>query len=329
VQFDEAGDMQGKIAVEEHLIAEGFSAGASMPPDEVELARRMLDTEELRLEEMDASGVEVSVLSLTSPGVQAETSAAAAIEKARGFNDGLAEVVSRHPDRYLGFAAVPLQDPEAAADELERCVTRHGFRGALVNGFTGAEDGDSAIYYDAERFDPFWARAQELGVPVYLHPREALVSQRLAYDGYPEIIRAAWGFGVETATHAIRLILGGVFDRHPQVQVVLGHLGETLPFAIWRLEHRVQMRPHGKSLERPVSAYLRENFHVSTSGNFSSRALIATIAELGADRVLFAADYPYESMREAATWFDAAPINESDRERIGRTNAQRLLALEL
>lgn len=317
--------MENKIAVEEHVITEGFSAGASMPAAEVELAERMVDTEEMRLAEMDASGVSVSVLSLTVPGIQGETDIQAAVDKAVRFNDGLAEVVARHPDRYRGFAAVPLQEPEAAADELERCVTRHGFLGTMVNGFTGAEDGDRATYYDDPRFDPFWARAEELRVPVYLHPREALVSQRLSYHGYEEIVRAAWGFGVETGTHAIRLILGGVFDRHPRVQVVLGHLGEMLPFAIWRLEHRVGLRPYGKRLERPVSSYLRENFYVTTSGHFSSRALIATIAELGADRVLFAADYPYESMREAAQWFDAAPINPTDLARIGRGNAERLL----
>jgi gamma-resorcylate decarboxylase len=319
--------MQDKIAIEEHVITAGFSAGASMPPNEVELAERMVDTEELRLSEMDASGVELSVLSLTCPGVQAETDPQAALDRAVRFNDRLAEVVARHPERYRGFAAVPLQDPEAAADELARCVDRHGFLGAMVNGFTGAEDGDRATYYDHPRFDPFWARAADLGVPVYLHPREALVSQRLAYEGYEEIVRAAWGFGVETGTHAIRLILGGVFDRHPRVQLILGHLGETLPFAIWRLEHRVGLRPYGKTLERPISSYLRENFYVTTSGNFSSRALVATIAELGADRVLFAADYPYESMRQAAEWFDAAPVNPTDRARIGRENALRVLGI--
>lgn len=316
--------MQDKIAVEEHIITEGFSAGASMPPDEPELAERMVETEKLRLAEMDASGVQLSVLSLTAPGIQGETDTRAAVEKAVRFNDHLAEVVARHPDRYRGFAAVALQDPEAAADELERCVTQHGFLGAMVNGFTGGEDDDRATYYDDRRFDPFWERAQALGVPVYLHPREALVSQRLAYEGFPEIVRAAWGFGVETGTHAIRLILGGVFDRHPRLQLILGHLGEMLPFAVWRLEHRVGLRPHGKTLERPVSAYLRENFHVSTSGNFSSRALLATIAELGADRVLFASDYPYESTRQAAAWFDESPVNPSDLARIGRGNAERL-----
>src|SRR5262249_2755958 len=143
----------------------------------------------------------------------------------------------------------------------------------------------------------------------------------------PELTWAAWGFGVETGTHAIRLILSGLFDRHPRLQVVLGHLGETLPFAIWRLQNRFELRPHGKTLERPVSACLRGNFHITTSGTFSTRALEATIAELGADRVLFAVDYPYESNEAGASWFDAAPLSDEDRAKIGRENALRLLGL--
>jgi gamma-resorcylate decarboxylase len=319
--------MLGKIAIEEHFIVPGFSAGASMPPGEPELAERMADLSELRLREMDDSGVERSILSLTSPGVQGEPDAGAAVEAAVRSNDLLAEAIARHPDRFAGFAAVALQDPDGAAAELERCVRDHGFVGALVNGYTGPEDADRAVYHEDPRFDPFWAKAAELGVPVYLHPRESLVSQRLAYEGFPEIIRAAWGFGVETGTHAIRLILGGVFDRHPGLQLILGHLGETLPFAIWRLDHRVSLRPHGRALQRSVTEYLHDNVLVTTSGNFSTRALQATIAELGSDRVLFAADYPYESMREAAEWFDAAPLDDDVRAAIGRENALRLLRL--
>jgi 2,3-dihydroxybenzoate decarboxylase len=224
------------------------------------------------------------------------------------------------------MATVALQDPDAAAAELERCIRDHGFCGVNLNGYTDTADGEG-LYYDDVRCDPFWAKAQELDVPVYLHPREPLPGQRRMYRDFPPLVRAAWGFGVETGGHAIRLILGGVFDRFPALDVVLGHLGETLPFAIWRLEHRVSMTPVAGRLERPISAYLRENFHVSTSGNFSSRALIATILELGADRVMFAVDYPYESMAEGAEWFDGAPINTGDREKIARLNAQRLFRL--
>jgi predicted TIM-barrel fold metal-dependent hydrolase len=313
----------GKIALEEHFGIPDFPVAPPLPPGE--FTERMLDTED-RLAEMDAAGIELMALSLTSPGVQGEPDAGRARELATEANDRLAEIVASHPDRYLGFAAVPLQDPERAADELERTLDL-GFKAALVNGFTSTADPEVGLYYDDPRFEPFWARAEALGVPVYLHPRQALPHAQRIYEGYPELVAAAWGFGVETGTHAIRLILSGLFDRHPRLQVVLGHLGETLPFAIWRLENRFNLRPHGKTLERPVSDYFRENFHVTTSGNFSDRALAATIAELGAERVLFAVDYPYEAIEPGASWFDAAPLDDEQRRLIGRENARRLLRL--
>jgi predicted TIM-barrel fold metal-dependent hydrolase len=319
--------MKAKIALEEHFATDEAQLEHT-PTEEADQRARMLDLDQTRLEEMDANGIELAVLSLTSPGVQGVVDVRAACRLATEVNDRLAEAVARHPDRFLGLASVPLQDPAAAADELERAVTKLGFRGAMVNGYTSTASDSTGIYYDDRRFDVFWGRAEALRVPVYLHPRLALPGQRRIYDGYPELLAASWGFGVETATHAIRLILGGIFDRHPQLQVVLGHLGEMLPFAIWRLEHRVSMRPHGKTLERPLSHYLRENFHVTTSGNFSTRALLGTVLELGVDRVLFAVDYPYESMGEGAGWFDTVPLNDSDRRRIGRENARRLLGLD-
>lgn len=319
--------MNGKIALEEHFAIDPAQLPHT-PPEEVDQRTRILDFDELRIAAMDESGIDISVLSLTSPGVQGEIDQSAAQETAMEANDRLAEAIGRHPDRYVGFAAVSMQDPEAAASELERSIRSLGFKGVLVNGYTSTSDDATGIYYDDRRFDVFWDRAQALNVPVYLHPRLPLPSQRRSYDGYPEILGAAWGFGVETGTHAIRLILGGVFDRYPRLQVVLGHLGEMLPLAAWRLEHRVSLRPYGKSLDRRVSEYLRENFHVTTSGSFSTRALLATVMELGVDRVLFAVDYPFESMTEGAQWFDAAPINESDRRQIGRSNACRLLGLD-
>jgi 2,3-dihydroxybenzoate decarboxylase len=313
----------GKIALEEHFGIPDFPVAPPLPP--AEFTERMLDTK-ARLAEMDAAGIQLMVLSLTSPGVQGEPDVERACELATEANDRLAAVVAAHPDRYVGFAALPLQDPERAADELERCVAL-GFKGAMVNGYTTTADPELGLYYDHPRFESFWARAEALDVPVYLHPRQALPSGQRIYDGYPEIVSAAWGFGVETGTHAIRLILSGLFDRHPRLQVVLGHLGETLPFGVWRLEHRLDLRPHGKRLERPVSGYLRENFHVTTSGNFSDRALAATLAELGPERVLFAVDYPYESIAEGAAWFDAAPLDDATRAQIAHENARRLLRL--
>jgi predicted TIM-barrel fold metal-dependent hydrolase len=317
--------MRGKIAVEEHVAIGEFTVPPLFRGSEIE--RRIGEVDGLRLGEMERHGVEVALLSLTSPGVQAVLEVRSAVELARMANDTLAEMVARHPDHYLGLAALPLQDPEAAAAELERCVRELGFRGAMVNGYTNLGDPDTALYYDDLRFEPFWEQAERLNVPVYLHPREPLPSQRRAYEGYPSLVTAAWGYGVETATHTIRLIVSGLFDRHPRLQVVLGHLGETLPFAIWRLEHVFGRHSPARPLQRPISQYLRENVFVSTSGHFSTRALIATILEMGVDRVLFAADYPYETIAEAAGWFDQAPINEADRSRIGRSNAERLFGI--
>lgn len=317
--------MEGKVAVEEHFGAAQFEV---VPPiSEPELRERMWEWGEVRLGDMDAAGIETMVLSLTSPGAQAEGDPAKAEDVATRSNDLLAEIVRERPDRYVGFASVSMHDAERAAEELERAVTQLGFKGVMLNGYQSLADPNEAIYYDDPGLDPFWERLVALDVPAYLHPRAALPDQQRHYERYPEIISAAWGFGVETGTHVIRMILSGLFDRHPKLQLAIGHLGETLPFAIWRLQHRVQLRPHGRSLERPISAYLRENVIVSTSGNFSTNALHATIAELGADRVLFAADYPYESMIEAAEWFDAVPLDENVRAQIGRENARRLLKL--
>jgi 2,3-dihydroxybenzoate decarboxylase len=317
--------VRGKIALEEHFGSPEFEV---VPPiTEPELRERMWEWDGLRLAEMDEHGIELMLLSLTSPGAQAETDPVRAEDVARRSNDLLAEIVAGHPGRYAGFAAVPMHDAERGADELERAVTKLGFKGAMLNGYQSVGDGSDGLYYDDRRFDPFWERAQTLGVPVYLHPRAALPGQQRHYEQYPEIVSAAWGFGVETGTHAIRIVLSGVFDRFPGAQLVLGHLGETLPFAIWRLEHRVSLRPHGRMLERPISSYLRENIHVTTSGNFSTNALKATIAEMGVERVLFAVDYPYESIAEGCEWFDAAPLADGECEKIGRTNAERLLRL--
>jgi predicted TIM-barrel fold metal-dependent hydrolase len=317
--------VQNKIALEEHFGSPEFEV---VPPiTEPELKERIEEWGEVRLGEMDENGIELMLLSLTSPGAQAEADPGRAQDVAQRSNDLLAEIVAARPDRYAGFAAVSMHDAAVAADELQRGVNELGCKGAMLNGYQSVGDGSDGLYYDDRRFDPFWERVVALGIPVYLHPRAALPDQLRHYEQYPEIVSAAWGFGVETGTHAIRMILSGLFDRYPKLQVGLGHLGETLPFAIWRLEHRIALRPHGRKLERRISDYLRDNFFVTTSGNFSTTALRATIDELGAERVLFAVDYPYESIREGCEWFDSVPLDEAERELIGRANAQRLLKL--
>jgi len=327
-----------KIALEEHFstpennatwdaTGEAARNGAAYMDD---VERRLLDVDE-RVSTMDRHGIAITVLSLTSPGIQSIIDPDAAIVAARQNNDHVKHnFVDRHPDRFAWFAAVPLQDPTEAATELERAVRGLGARGALINGYTDLPGGE-ARYLDEPENLPFWRKAAELGVPVYLHPREPLASQQRIYRGYESLIGSAWGFAHETGTHAIRLMLSGFFDTFPQLQIILGHLGEGLPLMLPRLEHRLHKQRDGIGLgaaKHPVGHYFRENVYITTSGHFHTKGLLNTISELGTDRVLFSADYPYESMAEAAQWFDNALIAESDRRKIGRLNAAKLLHLD-
>jgi gamma-resorcylate decarboxylase len=322
--------MNGKIAFEEHFNLPQFEVpryyGDAQAMREVE--RRLLDVSEQRLADMDATGIDYAILSLNSPGIQAETDAGQAVSGAKQVNDTLAEIVSAHHPRYGGFATLPLQDPAAAAAELERCTKELGFYGAMVNGFTNIGDAETGVYYDDPRFWPFWERVEALGAPIYLHPRDPLPANQGIYEGHPELFGAVWTFTVETATHALRLMTSGLFDRFPNLTVIIGHLGETLPFAMWRIDHRVTFQGELRKFKKPLTQYLLENFYVTTSGFFRTQALNATLSEIGEDRVLFSTDYPYESMHEAVAWFDNAAINDNTREKIGRTNAERLFGLK-
>ena len=329
-----------KIAVEEHF---NYLTGSAAPAgvDLQHLVRsmdysgdwmrivgeRLVEFSELRLAAMDASGVSVSILSHTVPGVQGMLDAASASAAARAANDFLAtEVIARHPDRFAGFASVPLQDPAEAAKELDRAVTRLRFKGAMINGYSNIGDAGTAEYLDLPKFLPFWEAAADLGVPIYLHPRPPL-DQR-SYQGHQELIGATWGFAPETATHVLRLVYSGLFDRFPSLTVVLGHLGETLPTFAWRIQHCFEYNPSDKRVKRRLQDYLGDNFYVSTSGMFSDQALIGAILTIGADRILFAADYPYEVMEQAARWIERAPISERDRRKIASGNARQLFRMQ-
>jgi predicted TIM-barrel fold metal-dependent hydrolase len=323
--------MQGKIAIEEHFVTpelrDTIFSSIGWDPDEWQRVTGALqETDELRLAEMDANGIEISVLSLAAPCIQDEVVAEQATRRAIGANDALAEVVRAHPDRYAAFAALPMQDPAAAADELERCVRELGFKGALVNGYSSVGDLETGAYYDEPQYLPFWERASQLDVPLYLHPRNPLPSQRRMYEGREELLGPTWAFTVETATHSLRLITSGLFDRFPNLTVIIGHMGELLPFALDRTEQRLSHIPT-VALEKPAPQYLRDNFYITTSGNFHTQSLLGSILQVGADRILFAADYPFEQTSDAASWLDAVPISETDRRKIGRTNAEQLLRL--
>ncbi|MFK3811951.1 amidohydrolase family protein [Bacillus halotolerans] len=325
--------MHGKIALEEHWESPDFPATGShnFTDDEYFSAvQKRLQEFEKRIEDMDKNGIQTSILSLTQPGIEGITDPDRAVKLAKQMNDHAAEFfVSKHPDRFKAFAAVPLQDPEEAAKELERAVNELGFVGALVNGYSNIGDENTAQYLDEPQVRPFWEKAAQLQVPVYLHPRIPLPNQQRIYEGYEGLLGSAWGFGVETATHAIRLILSGLFDEYPDLTVILGHLGEGLPFTLPRVEHRLRhQRPetHGNHQKAPTE-YLRKNFYLTTSGVFRTQALIDTLLEVGSDRILFSVDYPYESMEEISFWFDHSPISETDRLKIGTENAASLFKL--
>jgi 2,3-dihydroxybenzoate decarboxylase len=326
----DAAIMTGKIALEEHFAppdlaepyAQRFSPGAWR-----QITQGLEDIGTRRIAEMDRGGVELCILSLTAPGIQAIPNVSQAIAMARRANDHLAEHIAKHPKRLKGFAALPMQDPQVAIREMTRCVKELGFCGALVNGFSQLGEADSAVYYDLPQYRPFWEAVQQLDVPVYLHPREPLATRQQIYEGHPWFAASAWGFGVETSTHALRLMGSGLFDEYPKLKVILGHLGEGLPFNIWRVDHRIAKAPLGIKTKLPMAQYLRENFYITTSGNFRTQTLVDAMLEVGADRILYSVDYPYEDMGEATEWFDHAAISESDRVKIGCSNAQKLFQL--
>lgn len=319
--------MQGKIGLEEHFaIAETLSDSRGYLPDETwtELRDRVLDIHDRRLREMDQHGVEMMILSLNAPAVQAIPEVARATEIARKANDYLAEQVGKRPDRFQGLAALPMQDPERAAQELERCIEDLGFRGALVNGFSQIHD--AIAYYDLPQYWPFWEVVERLDVPFYLHPRNPLPSHAEIYAGHPWLLGPSWAFGQETAVHALRLMGSGLFDKYPRLTIILGHLGEGLPYGIWRVDHCNGWVPgrHNYPARKQIADYFYANFYLTTSGNFHTQTLLAAMMELGADRILFSVDWPFENVSHAAAWFDTAPISEADRLKIGRTNALNL-----
>jgi 2,3-dihydroxybenzoate decarboxylase len=324
--------MDGTVILEEHFAIPATLGDSQQFGAHVwtELRHRLTDFQDQRLRLMDESGVAIMILSLNAPAVQAIYDVPQAIKVAREANDVLAAEVAKRPDRFAALAALPMQDPEAAARELERCVEEHGFVGALVNGFSQVGRADTTVYYDLPQYLPFWATVESLDVPFYLHPRNPLPGTIAAYEGHNWLLGPNWAFGAETAIHALRLIGSGLFDRHKRLAIVIGHLGEGLTFSLWRIDNRNawMQEPHHYAATKPVVDYFRANFHVTTSGNFSTPALMNAIAEIGVERVMFSADYPFEDISHAADWFAAVPLSGGDRRRIGRTNAVKLFRLK-
>jgi len=274
-----------------------------------------------RLAHMDAAGVDVQVLSFGSPGPQG-FGADVAIPMAKDANDRAYEAVKAHPERFAAFAALPTADPEAAARELERCVTQLGFKGAMIHGHT------QGSFLDEKKYWVIFERAAKLGVPIYLHPTLAHPDAMNSYfKGYEELARAGWGFAVDTSCHFLRIVFAGVFDAYPKLQIVLGHLGEGLPFAMHRLNDHTARAAVRRGLKRQPIEYLRDNLLVTTSGNWYEPAFVCTLLALGADKILFAVDWPYEANTTGMEFLKKLSISDADREKIAHGNAERILRM--
>jgi 2,3-dihydroxybenzoate decarboxylase len=315
-----------KIALEEHALLDRedhidrWRTLVPMIPEQFQqrLIAQLTDTSR-RLEVMDKGEIDLAVLS-NAAVVQGFLEPRAALRMAREANDHFAEVVRARPDRFAAFATTPLQQPEEGADELQRAVEQLGLVGTMLFGQTGG------VYLDDRFFDPFWERAEHLGVPVYLHAADA-AALPASQAGRPELRGPTWSWTAETATHALRIVFGGVFDRFPRVRLILGHMGETLPFFLWRLDQRAgAFADHAPELT--PSELVRRNIRITTAGAFSDEPLRCALDALGEDNVMYSIDYPFESMTEAAEWLDAAELDAHVRAKIERENAQALLKLD-
>jgi predicted TIM-barrel fold metal-dependent hydrolase len=286
-----------------------------------DISAELLNLGDTRLAAMDATGIDVQVVSLTMPGCEGfdpET----AIAMATDANDRLAEAIRAHPSRLAGFASLPTANPATAAKELERAVTKLGFKGAMINGHVHGE------FLDNQKYWVIFECAQALDVPIYLHPTIPHPDVLKAYfEGYGDLSMPAWGFAMDTCTHFLRLVFAGLFDAYPKLKMILGHLGEGLPFWIHRLNEHTQFAAKRRGLKRAPAQYLRENLVVTTSGNFFMPAFLCTLMALGADNILFSVDWPYESNRTATDWLSHLQITDQDREKICHLNAERVLHL--
>jgi predicted TIM-barrel fold metal-dependent hydrolase len=318
------------ITLEEHFSTPEFlEAMAEVRQGEPVVAmwranrEKLFDVGDDRIADMDASGIDVQVLSLSGSLDKLDRALATAL--ARDTNDKLADAVKVHPDRFAAFATLALQDPEKAALEFERCVRKLGFQGALVN---GTHDGQ---FLDHPRFTPLFETAQSLDVPVYLHPGLPPEEVKNAYyGGLPAdlgfiLSTPAWGWHVETGMHCLRLMVSGVFDRFPKLKIIIGHMGEALPFYIARAD--VFLAKGATRLPRLVSEYFREHFYITTSGCFTLPPFLCAMQVAGPDRILFSVDYPYDSNATGRAFLNALPVSSEDLEKISQGNAERLLKL--
>jgi predicted TIM-barrel fold metal-dependent hydrolase len=321
------------ITVEEHFTSPGFVDGAGRAftehlrktgPRGPTILEQLADVGDKRLAEMDAAGIDMQVLSINAPGFE-QVETAEMIAGAREANDFLLEAVKKNPTRFAGLAALPIAAPDQAADELERRVRQQGFKGAIINGHTRGR------YLDDQFFWPIFERAEALDVPIYLHPtRPPQPVIDASYGGFAPAVSyvfsaSGWGWHIETATHLIRIILGGVFDRFPKLQIVVGHLGEGLPFMLPRLDRNFPTAM--TKLQRSLGDYLRRNVHYTFGGFNFPATFLDLLLEVGVERIMFSVDHPYGSMAQARAFLEQLPVSAADRERIAHGNAEKLFKL--
>jgi predicted TIM-barrel fold metal-dependent hydrolase len=318
------------ITIEEHYLADGFREamkkleGSSARSIYSRVEEKLSDLGAGRLKDMDAGGIDLQVISHNVVNIDA-LSVNEIVRLAQQANDQLAAAVAAHPDRFAGFATLPMTDSRAAADELERAVRSLGFKGACINGTTGG------LFLDDPVFLPILERAAALDVPVYIHPAEPPeVVRKAYYEGFDPMVSrflstSGWGWHSELGIHALRLILAGVFDRLPNLQIIIGHMGEMLPFMLARIDNT--LTPAAKNLQRKVSDYLLQNFYITNSGFFTDPPLLLALQTFGADRIIFSVDYPYSSNETGRNFLDNAPLSPADKEKISHLNAERLLKL--
>lgn len=326
--------MMRTITLEEHYASPAFWNGPGQKLKEQakkeeilgfgKLIEELSDLGDKRIAAMDAAGIDVQVLSLTAPSVQ-QLDAKEAIDLAREANDYLAEAIQCYPKRFAGFATLPTAAPDIAADELERMVNEHGFKGGNVDGHTQGR------YLDDRFFWPILERAEALKVPLYIHPTmppEPVIEAY--YAGFsPEVTNAlsrhAWGWHIETAIHVLRLIVSGTFDQFPGLHIVIGHMGEALPFMMPRIDKALPTNI--TKLDRSVADYLRENIYYTFSGFNFTQTFLDMYLQVGADQIMFSADYPYSSMEQARNFLDQLPVSSVDKNKIAHGNAERLLRI--
>ena len=322
-----SSDNQRIIALEEHYWDREVAAtfGAMDPMRRASgIEERLFDYGELRIAEWTKQASISKSSPIGAPATQ-RGDAETAVRLARNANDRLAQIVAAHPDRFAAFACLPTPDPAASAAELDRCVNEFGFKGAMVHGLT------NGLFLDDKRFWPIFERAQALDVPLYMHPAQPDPAVVDAYykdyiEDFPSILTAAWGFTVETATQGIRLVLSGVFDEYPNLKIILGHLGEGLPFLVWRIDQALSRRGN-RDESFSFRDYFCDRFWITTSGFFSNPALICCVMEMGVDRIMFSVDYPFVMNKPAADWIPHIPLSSEDKAKILHSNAEKLLRL--